>query len=112
MLSPNITNVQMYVEIGEHYLEAVRQVRVGPGEEDAGERGLGVAGVAGVHRVGLPRRELVIHVQDVGDQGAGLHLLAVQLLHLLLHLDCLHGNLLPRSEIWFHQCGVYRVMRL
>ena len=87
------------VEIGEHYLEAVRQVGVGPGEEDAGERGLGVAGVAGVHRVGLPRRELVIHVQDVGDQGAGLHLLPVQLLHLLLDLDSLDGDLLSRSKV-------------
>ena len=62
--------------------------------------------VTGVHRVGFDdcgvvglltmtmTVVLVVHVQDVGNQGLGLHLLPVQLLHLLLDLDCLDGDLL------------------
>ena len=65
-----------------------------------------MTGMAGVHRVGFDNGGVVglltmavtvillIHVEDVGNQGLGLHLLPVQLLHLLLDLDSLDGNLL------------------
>ena len=42
--------------------------------------------------------EVIIHVQDVGEQGLGGGLLHVQLLHLVGHHDCLPSDLLSRPE--------------
>ena len=50
-----------------------------------------------MNSVCLRRSVVIITVQDVGDQGLGLDLLLVQLLHLLLHLDGLPGDGLPRA---------------
>lgn len=41
--------------------------------------------------------KVIIHVQDVGQQGLGGLLLEVELLHLILHHDGFPGDLLPRS---------------
>ena len=62
----------------------------------AGVHGVGFddCGVVGLLTMAISTMILIIHVQDVGDQGLGLHLLPVQLLHLLLDLDCLDGDLL------------------
>ena len=41
--------------------------------------------------------KVIIHVQDIGQQGLGGLLLEVELLHLVLHHDGFPGDLLPRS---------------
>ena len=54
--------------------------------------------VVGVATSGPSAPEVVVNVKNVGKQRLGGDLLLLHLLHLLLHHDCLPGDLLPRSR--------------
>ena len=58
-----------------------------------------VAGVVGVVPPGANNTpEVVVNVENVGQQRLGGDLLLLHLLHLLLHHDCLPGDLLSRPR--------------
>ena len=57
-----------------------------------------VRGSGGNSRQGRPP-EVIIHVQDIGEQRLGGGLLHVQLLHLVGHHDCLPRDLLSGPEM-------------
>ena len=59
-----------------------------------------VAGVVHGGRGGQSRAaEVIVHVQDVGEQRLGGRLLHVKLLHLVRHHDCLPCDFLSGPEI-------------
>ena len=57
-----------------------------------------MTGVVGVAPSGPPTPEVVVNVENVGQQRLGGDLLLLHLLHLLLHHDCLPGDLLSRPR--------------
>ena len=57
-----------------------------------------MTGVVGVATPGSHTPELVVNIQNVGQQRLGGDLLLLHLLHLLLHHDCLPGDLLSGSR--------------
>ena len=54
--------------------------------------------VVGVATSGPSASEVVVDVKNVGQQRLGGDLLLLHLLHLLLHHDCLPGDLLSGSR--------------
>ena len=57
-----------------------------------------MTGVVRVATSGHSTPEVVVDVKNVGQQRLGGDLLLLHLLHLLLHHDCLPGDLFPGSR--------------